>query len=186
MKRKTDWLRAVVILAAGILTIVAMIALGKSPLAWMFPLAHAGTANVTWVAPTKNCDGTTLTNLAGYRLRWGVGTAELPLTATSYNIFGLPPGTWWVSIAAYNTTGQESQFVSATKVVTAQEFVTTGTDVFSFLKQANGILLVKVGTVPKGVQCSSALTVNGKYVVPTSSVAWSGSARPIVVVGDCG
>lgn len=33
--------------------------------------AKADTAEISWTAPTKNCDGTNLTNLARYKIYWG-------------------------------------------------------------------------------------------------------------------
>lgn len=44
------------------------------------PPAHAAKMFVTWVAPTKNTDGSPLTDLAGYRVEWGSCSAP--------NVFG--------------------------------------------------------------------------------------------------
>ena len=54
-------------------------------------LTHAGEMQTTWTKPTKNCDGTDLTNLGGYRVYWGKATVTLPASALGYNITGLPP-----------------------------------------------------------------------------------------------
>ena len=74
--------------------------------------AHAGEASLTWIAPTRNCDGTVLTNLAGYQLQWGQSGALVPSGTLTYSVAGLRPGNWWFSIAATNTAGARSEFVT--------------------------------------------------------------------------
>jgi hypothetical protein len=148
----------------------------------------AGEMVVSWQPPVLNCDGSQLTNLAGYDVRWGTKVQNLPdPAATGFTTpKGLTPGEWWVSVSAYNTTGEWSQFVTATKTVAPEEFVTTGTVVYTFVKRENGIITLPVGTVALGVVCDAAQSVNGKYVVPRGEVTWSGLTRPTVVVADCG
>jgi len=151
-----------------------------------FPAA-AGEMDVTWTAPVTNCDGSQLTNLAGFDVRWGTGTQNLPDPAvTGHVITGLPPGDWWVGVSAYNSDGEWSQFITATKTVTPEEFVTTGTVVYTFVKRENGIIVLPVGSIALGVMCDAGQSVNGKYVVPRAEVTWSGLTRPTVVVADCG
>lgn len=72
-------------------------------------------ALLTWTPPTQNTDDTPLTNLAGYRVHWGVSAASLTQTAqlsnpslTTYTISNLTPGTWYFGIRAYTTQGAES------------------------------------------------------------------------------
>ena len=100
MKQKVNWFRVVGILAAGAALIWLAIALGKSPIGWVIPSAGAGEAALTWTAPTQNCNGTPLTNLAKYDLTYGQKRTDLPLTPLSYTVQGLTPGTWWFSLAA--------------------------------------------------------------------------------------
>ena len=79
------------------------------------PPATTGSAELTWTAPTKNEDGTALTNLAGYKLRYGQSAGALgqmrdvasPAT-TSVTIEGLSAGTWYFTVASYTNTGVES------------------------------------------------------------------------------
>jgi hypothetical protein len=183
MKRKVDWFRVAIILALGAAVVWVSIILGRSPIG----IALGGDLDATWTAPTKNCDGTALTNLAGYRVRWGKALDELPMTQLSYRATGLTPGFWWFSIAAYNTQGVESQFVSGGKTVKPEEFVTTTTKVYTFAKaEGNILVLPTLHTVPLGTQCDANQSVNGKYIIPRSAVTWSGSARPVAVLGDCG
>lgn len=79
------------------------------------PPATTGAAELNWTAPTRNEDGTALTNLAGYKVRYGqaVGTLSQlrniasPAT-TSVTIDGLSAGTWYFTVASYANTGVES------------------------------------------------------------------------------
>lgn len=182
MKQKVDWFRVGVLVAASAAAIAAMIALGKSPIG----VAFGGEAELTWTAPTQRCDGSALTNLAGYSLTYGQARSELALTPLSVTVRGLAPGKWWFSLAAVDADGKRSEFVTVEKTITPEQFVTTGTDVYTFVKATDRVLLLKVGTVPLGVQCDATTSVNGKYAVPVARVTWSGSTRPVVVVGDCG
>jgi hypothetical protein len=73
------------------------------------------TARLSWTPPTQNTDGTTLTNLAGYRAVYGRAPQELTQTAeianpdvSTYVLEGLTPGTWYFAVKAYTTQGVES------------------------------------------------------------------------------
>jgi hypothetical protein len=75
------------------------------------------TGNVTldWTAPTENTDGTVLTNLAGYRLHYGVAPDKLTQTVmitnpglTSYVVDNLASGTWYFAVSSYTAAGTES------------------------------------------------------------------------------
>lgn len=75
------------------------------------------TANVTldWTPPTENNDGSVLTDLAGYRIHYGVSSNELTKTAnitnpglTSYVMDELTAGTWYFAMSAYSKSGVES------------------------------------------------------------------------------
>jgi large repetitive protein len=74
-----------------------------------------GTATLSWTAPTQNSDGSALTDLAGYRIRYGSSADALSQMATvsnpgvsTYVVTGLASGTWYFAVAAYNTAGGES------------------------------------------------------------------------------
>ena len=150
-------------------------------------VARAGTLDATWQAPTGNCNNTPLTDLQGYRVRWGKGSIELGATASAYTVTGLTPGVWWINVAAFNSTNVESQYVAAWKTVTPEEFVTKTTTVYTFVKaEGNIVVLPSAHTVPLGTQCDANQVVNGKYILPRSAIIWSGSARPVAVLGDCG
>jgi hypothetical protein len=66
---------------------------------------------LSWSAPTRNSDGSQITNLAGYTLHYGTapqdytGSIEITNpTATSYVVSGnsFPAGTYYFAISAYN------------------------------------------------------------------------------------
>ena len=79
------------------------------------PPPTSSTAELTWTAPTQNEDGTPLTNLAGYKVRYGQTPGALtevrdianPAT-TSVTVEGLSTGTWHFTVASYTNAGVES------------------------------------------------------------------------------
>jgi hypothetical protein len=77
--------------------------------------AANGSAALSWTAPTTRTDGSPLTNLAGYRLRYGNSSGNYPNTitisnptVTSFVVSNLSSGTWYFVLAAYDSAGLES------------------------------------------------------------------------------
>jgi len=77
--------------------------------------AASGSATLAWQPPTENVDGTPLTNLAGYVIRYGTTADALDQVLrvpnpgiTSSVVEGLTPATWYFSLSAYNSAGVES------------------------------------------------------------------------------
>lgn len=77
--------------------------------------AGYGSATVQWSTPTTNVDGSPLTNLAGYKVRYGQSPISLSQLIdvpspeiTRLTIGGLAPGTWYFTVASYTSTGVES------------------------------------------------------------------------------
>jgi hypothetical protein len=75
----------------------------------------SGSATVSWLPPTTNTNGTSLSNLAGYRVRYGTSASSLTKTVqlanpglSRYMITNLSPGTWYFGVQAYTSTGTES------------------------------------------------------------------------------
>lgn len=74
-----------------------------------------GAASLSWTKPTKNTDGTLLTDLAGYKISYGTSPSALSHTiqmanptATSYVVSNLSAGTYYFAVAAYTSTGTQS------------------------------------------------------------------------------
>ena len=79
----------------------------------------APTKSVTlnWTTPSKNTDGSTFADLAGYKVFYGNASRQygnvLNLPSTSMNsvvIEGLPAGTYYFTVKSYNTAGVESDY----------------------------------------------------------------------------
>lgn len=75
----------------------------------------SGTATLSWTPPTANSDGSTLTNLAGYRVYYGTSANALNQQVqianpgiSTYVMSGLTRGTYYFSVRAYNNAGAES------------------------------------------------------------------------------
>lgn len=77
--------------------------------------ASTGSATLSWTPPTQNTDGTSLTNLAGYRVVYGRSSSSLDQTIqiasaglSTYTVTGLTSGTWYFAVKAYTSAGAES------------------------------------------------------------------------------
>ena len=88
---------------------------------------NLSTAVLNWDAPQTSADGTTLSDLAGFRVYYGT-TSPLTTTnsqnvdvgsATSYTFDSLPAGTYYFAVAAYDLVNNESDLSDATtKIIT--------------------------------------------------------------------
>jgi len=74
-----------------------------------------GAATLSWSAPTQNADGTSLTNLAGYRIYYGTSSTALTQVVqvanagmVNYVIENLSPATYYFAVRAYSRSGSES------------------------------------------------------------------------------
>jgi hypothetical protein len=88
-----------------------------SPFAIAVTAMSNGRATLSWTAPTENTDGSTLSNLSGYRIRYGTSAGALTQTivinnasVTTYVVEDLAPATWFFAITAVNSTGSESAY----------------------------------------------------------------------------
>ncbi|HUL47819.1 MAG TPA: putative Ig domain-containing protein [Steroidobacteraceae bacterium] len=75
----------------------------------------SGSATLSWVAPTTNTNGTPLTDLAGFIVKYGTSPSALnqsvtvpSATATGYTVQNLAAGTWYFTVIVYTTEGAES------------------------------------------------------------------------------
>ena len=74
-----------------------------------------GSATLSWTPPTENDDGSTLTDLAGFRIQYGTSASALTQTVqvsnpgvATYVVTGLSSGSWFFAVKSYNTGGAES------------------------------------------------------------------------------
>jgi hypothetical protein len=74
-----------------------------------------GSATISWTAPTKNSNGTSLTDLASYKIVFGNSSTSLTKSqsvsdpkATSATVAALATGTWYFAVRAINSKGVES------------------------------------------------------------------------------
>jgi hypothetical protein len=72
---------------------------------------------LSWAAPTENEDGSPITDLAGYRIRYGEKPGSYSTTVAltnpglaSHFLEGLVPSTYYFVISAYNARGEESTY----------------------------------------------------------------------------
>ena len=87
--------------------------------------AANGSALVSWTAPTTNTDGSALTDLASYEIRYGRASTLLDQSApvnnpglTSYTVENLSQGTWYFAVLAVNAAGVGSDISNvATKTI---------------------------------------------------------------------
>jgi hypothetical protein len=77
--------------------------------------APTNTTVLTWTPPTKNTNGTTLTNLTGFKLYWGTQQGVYShsavikgATTKQWRLNNLAPGRWYFAVSALTSSGQES------------------------------------------------------------------------------
>jgi hypothetical protein len=74
-----------------------------------------GSATLSWGAPTRNENGTEITELAGYHIYYGTDESSLnevitvdTAKTTTYVIKGLAPGIYYFAVVAFNALGVDS------------------------------------------------------------------------------
>jgi hypothetical protein len=85
----------------------------------------SGAATVNWTIPTTNTDGSTLADLAGYRVVYGTSSNQLDQSVaisnaslTTYTVANLTSGQWYFAVFAVTSSGQESDISNiATKTL---------------------------------------------------------------------
>jgi hypothetical protein len=76
----------------------------------------AGQLQLAWERPTRKADGTFLTDIAGYKLYYGLTSRTFDViktvsNQTRYTIAGLEGGrTYYFTVMAYDASGNESRF----------------------------------------------------------------------------
>jgi hypothetical protein len=85
----------------------------------------SGSATLSWQPPTTNTDGSSLTNLSGYKVYWGTTAGNYPSSVTvnnpgitTYVVESLTPNTYYFAVKAFNSVGVESAWSnSASKTI---------------------------------------------------------------------
>ncbi len=77
--------------------------------------SSSGAATLSWTPPTRNTDGSSLTNLSGYRIYYGTSSSSLTKTISinsagisSYVVSDLSPATYYFAVSAVTASGAES------------------------------------------------------------------------------
>jgi hypothetical protein len=80
------------------------------------PSGGARAATLEWQAPDTATDGSTLTNLAGYRIYYGTDVAQMTKTINvtnpgvlTYVVEDLAPATYYFAVTAIDSMGHESE-----------------------------------------------------------------------------
>jgi hypothetical protein len=86
-----------------------------------------GSITLSWTPPTRNEDGSALTDLAGYKFYWGTTPGVYTDSVTinnpglsSYVVENLRPGTYEFVGTAFNEKGEESAYSNPTTMVLSQ------------------------------------------------------------------
>ena len=84
------------------------------------PTSASG-ATLSWVPPTRNTDGSALTDLAGYLISYGASPTELVHAIqvanpgiSTYVIDGMEPGAYYFAVRAYSSSGVQSSVSNVT------------------------------------------------------------------------
>lgn len=77
--------------------------------------SSTGSVTVTWLPPTENVNGSTLTNLAGYHIYYGTSQSSLTKMVNitnpglaAYVVSNLTAATWYFALTSVNSSGVES------------------------------------------------------------------------------
>jgi hypothetical protein len=173
-----------------------------------------GTATINWTAPTRNSNGTTLTDLASYKVLYGTSSGNLNMSkavsdprATSTSIGSLGQGTWYFAVRAVNSKGVESSNsgtvsksitgASAAKTVNititgtppppTPTYKTISTTVYDvIMRDGARVRGRQVGTIAKGKACDSTYFVSPAfYGVNRSDVRITVTPRSTRVIVRC-
>ncbi|HEV7715683.1 MAG TPA: putative Ig domain-containing protein, partial [Steroidobacteraceae bacterium] len=79
--------------------------------------ASSGDVSLAWTPPTENADGSTLTDLSGYKIHYGNASKNYTQTVavsnpglTRFVLDSLPAGKNYIAMTAYNSAGAESDY----------------------------------------------------------------------------
>jgi hypothetical protein len=166
----------------------------------------SGTAQVNWTAPTTNTNGSSLTNLARFKVVYGTSSSSLTQStlvddptrrSTTLN---LAPGTWYFAVRAVNSNNVESSnsnvasktvsgaTSAATATVSISSLVTTSSNVWDVRRRSDGVWVRRavVGQIDLGRPCSTSFRVGSyHYLVNRADVRLTGTAQSTNLVANC-
>ena len=171
----------------------------------------AGSATVNWTAPTTNTNGSTLTNLARFKVLYGTSSTNFSRyvmvddpTRRSAVVSSLTPGTWYFSVRAVNSSGAESDNSNvASRAVTGASasrtvsvavtqptsgLVTVSTNVWDYYIRTDGVRARRgvVGQIALGRPCISTFRVStSHYQVSRSYVTLTSTPQSSELVVKC-
>jgi hypothetical protein len=168
----------------------------------------SATVNVT--PPTKNTDGTALTDLAGFKTLYGTSSTSLTKSqsttnpkATSVIVPSLTAGTWYFAVRAVNSKGVESDnsnvgrktitAASAAKTVNVSVIAPTNPTLKTISTSVYDVVYVNgtrtlgklVGNIALGKPCDSTYVLGNRYRVNQSDVRFNMPARSRSVISWC-
>jgi hypothetical protein len=154
--------------------------------------AVAGTATLTWNAPTSNTDSSPLTDLAGYKIYYGTAPAQYgtPIDVgltTTYPVNNLTDGlTYYFSVTAYNASRTESGFSSevSKSMPAASSYVLTATRSGA----GPGTVTSSPAGIACGATCSAAYTAGATVTLTataSSSALFTGWTGACTGTGAC-
>ena len=167
------------------------------------PLAvFAGSATLTFTAPTSNVDGSPIPasgadSLASYKAEWGTcsgsgfgtaaGSQSLPLMPLSATLTNIAPGLTCFRMYAINAAGVSSGPTNAVSVVVQNTSPTPVTLVAYKMRQAvDSFTFVAIGTIAPGTVCGTQ-NVDGYSIIPRSSVTLKSKfdTLPLITFAVC-
>lgn len=176
---------------------------------------NSGSARVNWTIPTSNTNGSSLTNLAAFRVYYGTSASAMSqireindVSSTAATISSLAPGTWFFKVRAVNASQLESaDSAVASKSVTGSSAASTvnvtinatptppptatlrtiATPVYDVIRGSSGrwVLGRVVGTVPVGRSCRTYYLTGDYYGVLTGIVSLTRTPRGTTLVAHC-
>jgi hypothetical protein len=172
----------------------------------------AGSVRIAWNPPTTNTNGSSLTNLARYRVLYGTSSGALNQstviddpTRTNATISSLAPGLWYFAIRAINSSNVESansnvasknvggDSASASLPITvtpppAGSLITNSRNAWDVIRRSDGVWVrnAVVGNIALGKPCSKTFRAGAAhFVVNRSDVTLTTTPRSSQLVVSC-
>ncbi|MBE0427920.1 MAG: DUF1566 domain-containing protein [Nitrospirae bacterium] len=158
--------------------------------------AYSGHAALLWEPPTKNEDGTQLTDLAGYKIYYGTSSGNYSRSidvgdVTTYTVDNLTDGlTYYFTSTAYDTSGNESKY--SNEVSKAMSSSMTPVQQYNLAVYKGGTGTGTVKSSSAGISCGSdcteaydAGTVVSLTAIPDESSTFGGWSGACTGTGTC-